>query len=146
MLELILKCVGWKLAAEGLQREKRQREREKGRDRQMERGRERVENRLSFISQSCFTLRPSSLCFLQGSCLVSACCSLLTSATRLLDSPVLPFPLQLLCFSPTWDFQPVQRKNSLYAKRTIFLQAYADTEGLGLCRSLLMALRSCPSH
>lgn len=140
MLELILKCVGWKLAAEGLQREKRQREREKGRDRQMERGRERVENRLSFISQSCFTLRPSSLCFLQGSCLVSACCSLLTSAMRLLDSPVLPFPLQLLCFSPTWDFQPVQRKNSLYAKRTIFLQAYADTEGLGLCRSLLMAL------
>lgn len=63
MLELILKCVGWKLAAEGLEREKRQREKEKERDGQMERGRERVENRHSFISQSCFTLRPGSLCF-----------------------------------------------------------------------------------
>lgn len=45
VLELIPKRVGWKLAAEGLQREKRQREREKGRDSQMERGREMVENR-----------------------------------------------------------------------------------------------------
>lgn len=45
VLELIHKRVGWKLAAEDLRREKRQREREKGRDRQMERGREMVENR-----------------------------------------------------------------------------------------------------
>lgn len=57
------RSVGWKLAAKCMQKEKRQREREKGRDRQMERGREKVENRHSFISQSCFTLRPSSLCF-----------------------------------------------------------------------------------
>lgn len=45
MLELIHKRVGWKLADEDLQGEKRQRGREMGRDRQMERGRERVENR-----------------------------------------------------------------------------------------------------
>lgn len=45
MLELIHKRVRWKLADEDLQREQRQREREKGRDRQMERGREMVENR-----------------------------------------------------------------------------------------------------
>lgn len=45
MLELIHKRVGWKLADEDSQGEKRQRGREKGRDRQMERGRDRVENR-----------------------------------------------------------------------------------------------------
>ena len=45
MLELIHKRVGWKLADEDLQGEKRQRGGEKGRDRQMERGRDRVENR-----------------------------------------------------------------------------------------------------
>lgn len=65
VLELIHKCVGWKLAAEGLQREKKQREKEKGRDRQMERGRRwwKIELRHSFISQPCFTLHWSSLCF-----------------------------------------------------------------------------------
>lgn len=45
VLELIHKHVGWKLADEDLQGEKRQRGKEKGRDRQMERGREMVENR-----------------------------------------------------------------------------------------------------
>lgn len=104
------RSVGWKLAAEGLQREKRQREREKGRDRQMERGRERVENRHSFISQSCFTLRPSSLCFCRDLVLPQLVVPLLTSAIRLLDSLKLPLPLQQLCFSPTWDFRFVQQE------------------------------------
>lgn len=43
VLELIHKRVGWKLADEDLQGEKRRREREEGRDGQMERGGRRWE-------------------------------------------------------------------------------------------------------
>jgi len=69
-MELIHKRVGWKLADEDLQGEKRQRGREKGRDRQMERGRDRVENRAEdaalFHSLALPCAKRGGLCFPRG--------------------------------------------------------------------------------
>lgn len=66
VLELIHKRVGWKLADEDLQGEKRWREREEGRGRQMEGGRETVGNRAedTALSQSC--LFSAAACGLTG--------------------------------------------------------------------------------
>lgn len=127
VLELIHKRVRWKLAAEGLQREKKQRENEKGRDRQMERGREMVENRAE--TQLYFTVLLYPLLkqpvLLQGSCLASLFlfpCWPLHEQPLLLDSPHTPTSTTtVVLFTHTWDSQFLKKHSLCYVWRSSYI-------------------------